>query len=57
MSRLDTFVEFDVSSVDLFQFMTAGMMKYDTRTFLYGKSVHIELLTFLVVEAVDYIIW
>ncbi len=43
MSSLYTSVRFDVSSVDLFQFMTARMLEYNTRSFLDGKCVDPQL--------------
>jgi hypothetical protein len=40
MSRLDTFVKFDVSSVGLFQLMTAGMLENNAWSFLYWFCIH-----------------
>jgi hypothetical protein len=38
MSSLDTPVKFDVSSVGLFQLMTAGMLENNARPFLDGED-------------------
>jgi hypothetical protein len=46
MSSLDTFVKFDVSSVNFFQFMTAGMVENDARPFLDRVRVYPQLCTF-----------
>ena len=40
MSSLDTFVEFDVSSVEPFQLMTAGMLENNAWSLLYGFCIN-----------------
>jgi hypothetical protein len=40
MSSLDTFVEFEVSFVGLFQLMTAGMLENNAWPFLHGFRIY-----------------